>query len=142
MAVKESREIFIEASPDTIMAVLADVEALPSWSPVHKRVYVVDTYPDGRPHHVRVTVKVMGITDEQLLEYKWGRDWLVWDAVTATRERVQHAEYALEWGLDGTRVRFDLTFEPSLPIPAFLAKRAIDTFLVAAVEGLRKRVIG
>jgi ribosome-associated toxin RatA of RatAB toxin-antitoxin module len=112
MAMKESREILIDASPDAILAVLADVEALPSWSPVHKRVEVIDTHPDGRPHHVRMTVRVMGITDQQLLEYKWGPDWVVWDAVTATRERAQHAEYTLERGLEGTRVRFDLTFDP------------------------------
>jgi uncharacterized protein YndB with AHSA1/START domain len=142
MAMKESREILIDASPETILAVLVDVEALPSWSPVHKRAEVIDTYPDGRPHHVRMTVRVMGITDEQLLEYKWGPDWVVWDALAATRERAQHAEYTLQPGLDGTLVRFDLTFEPALPVPAFLADRANNTFLEAAVEGLRNRVIG
>jgi uncharacterized protein YndB with AHSA1/START domain len=142
MAMKEFREVLIEASPETILAVLADVEALPSWSPVHKRTQVIDTYPGGRPHHVRTTVKVMGITAEQFLEYRWGPDWLVWDSVTATRDRAQHGEYTLERLLDGTRVRFDLTFEPSLPVPAFLARRAVNAFLDAAVDGLRNRVIG
>ena len=66
--------MLIAAPPDAILAVLADVEVLPSWSPVHKRVEVINTYPDGRPHHVRLTVRVMGISDEQLLEYARGPD--------------------------------------------------------------------
>jgi uncharacterized protein YndB with AHSA1/START domain len=140
MAMKVSRDVIIDASPEKILTVLAAVEALPSWSVVHKRVKVVDTYDDGRPYHVRMTVKVMGITDEQLLEYHWGPDWLVWDAITATRERVQHGEYTLENTVDGTRVRFDLTDEPSLWIPAFLADRANKVFMKAAVEGLRDRL--
>ena len=42
------------------MDALADVEALPSYSPAYKRAEVVDRYEDGRPHHVRIAVKVLG----------------------------------------------------------------------------------
>jgi hypothetical protein len=34
----------------------------------------------GGPRHVKVTVKVIGIVDHELLEFHWGPDWLVWDA--------------------------------------------------------------
>jgi hypothetical protein len=37
VAVRTSREIVIEAPPEAIMNALADVEALPSYSSVHKR---------------------------------------------------------------------------------------------------------
>jgi uncharacterized protein YndB with AHSA1/START domain len=142
VAVRASREIVINAPPEAIMAVLADVGSVPSWSSVHKRAEVVDTYPDGRPHHVKVTVKVIGIVDEESLEYHWGSDWLVWDAQKTLIQHAQHVEYTLRRDApDTTRVRFDITLEPSAPLPEFLVKRARRAVLKAATEGLRNRVM-
>ncbi len=62
------------------MDALADIEGVPAWSPLHKHTEVVDRHPDGRPHHVKATFRIMGITDKELLEYHWGDDWMVWDA--------------------------------------------------------------
>lgn len=125
------------------MEALADIASVPSWSSVHKRAEVIDTYPDGRPHHVKVTVKVVGIVDKEVLEYHWGPDWLVWDAEKTVHQHGQHVEYTLRReGLDKTRVRFDITLEPSAPLPEFLINRARKKILNAATEGLRRRVTG
>ena len=98
------------------MEALADMDAVPSWSSVHKRVEVIDKYPDGRPHHVKVTIAVTGIHDTQLLEYHWGPDWMVWDAERTVQQHGQHGEYTLSRvGDDKTRVRFAITVEPSAP---------------------------
>lgn len=143
MAVRASREIVIDAPPEAIIEALADVESVPSWSSVHKRAEVLDTYPDGRPHHVKVTVKVVGIVDTEVLEYHWGRDWLVWDADKTVQQHAQHVEYTLHReGEDKTRVRFDITLEPWAPLPEFLVSRARKKVLRAATEGLRTRVMG
>ena len=91
------------------MDVLADVDALPSWSAIHKRAEIIDIYPDGRPHHVRVTIKVVGVTDKEMLEYHWGPDWVVWDAQKTFHQHAQHVEFNLTPDIDGTRVRFDVT---------------------------------
>ena len=125
------------------MEALADIASVPSWSSVHKQAEVVDTYPDGRPHHVSVTVKVLGLVDQELLEYHWGNDWMVWDANETFHQHGQHAEYTLQReGADKTRVRFDITLEPSAPLPEFLIKRGRRNVLNAATEGLRSRVMG
>ncbi len=125
------------------MEALADLDAVPSWSSVHKRAEVVDTYPDGRPHHVTVTIKVVGIVDTELLEYHWGPDWVVWDAKKTIQQHGQHGEYNLiREPDDKTRVRFTITVEPSAPLPEFLVKRARKKILHAALEGLRMRVMG
>ncbi|MBI3692968.1 MAG: SRPBCC family protein, partial [Mycolicibacterium aromaticivorans] len=55
MAVRASREIVIDAPPEAILDAIADIEAAPTWSSVHKHVHVVDRYPDGRPRRVKVT---------------------------------------------------------------------------------------
>jgi uncharacterized protein YndB with AHSA1/START domain len=143
MAVRASREIVIDAPQEAIMEALADIASVPSWSSVHKRAEVVDTYPDGRPHHVSVTVKVLGLVDQELLEYHWGNDWMVWDANETFHQHGQHAEYTLRReGADKTRVRFDITLEPSAPLPEFLIKRGRRNVLNAATEGLRSWVMG
>lgn len=125
------------------MEALADVGALSAWSPVHKRIEVLDSYPDGRPHHVKATIKVLGLVDNEILEYHWGPDWVVWDAENTFQQHGQHIEYTLKReGVDKTRVRFDITVEPSGPIPEFIVKRASKIVLDAATAGLREQVMG
>ena len=143
VAVQASREVVIDPPPEVILEALADVGSVPSWSPVHKRAEVIDSYPDGRPHHVKVTVRIVGIVDTEVLEYHWGPDWLVWDADKTLQQHAQHVEYTLQReSEDKTRVRFDITLEPSAPIPEFLVNRARKKVLYAATEGLRRRVMG
>jgi hypothetical protein len=142
VAVQASREIVIDAPPEVILDALADIGSVPSWSSVHKRAAVIDTYPDGRPHHAKVTVKVIGIVDQQVLEFHWGPDWMVWDARKTVHQHGQHVEFTLHReGVDSTRVRFEITLEPSAPLPDFLVKRARKKVLSSATEGLRDFVM-
>ncbi|WP_082929741.1 SRPBCC family protein [Mycobacterium sp. 1164966.3] len=141
MAVQASREIVIDAPPDVIMQALGEVDVLSEWSPLHKRVEVLDRYPDGRPHHVKATVKIMGLVDNEVLEYHWGPDWVVYDVKETFQQRGQHIEYRVQpEGVDKSRVRFDITVDPSGPIPGFIVKRATKVVLDAATEGLRNWV--
>lgn len=78
------------------MEALADVGVLASWSPLHKQVEVIDYYPDGRPHHVRATVKILGLVDKEVLEYHWGPDWVCWDADQTFQQHGQHIEYTVK----------------------------------------------
>ncbi|KKW63022.1 SRPBCC family protein [Mycolicibacterium elephantis] len=142
MAVRASREVVFEAPKDAILDALADIEAVPSWSSVHKRAEVLDRHPDGRPHHVKATFKIMGITDKEVLEYHWGDNWVVWDAKATLQQRGQHGEYNLTpVGEDRTRVRFDIIIDLAAPIPEFLLRRAKKMVLDVATENLRQRVM-
>ena len=47
MAVKESREVVIEASPEEILDVVADVEAMPEWSSIHQSAEVLERDATG-----------------------------------------------------------------------------------------------
>jgi hypothetical protein len=140
MAVRASREVLFDASPEAILDALADIDEVPTWSTLHRSAEVVDRHPDGRPHHVKATVKIMGITDKEMLEYHWGDDWMVWDAQDTFQQRGQHGEYKLVREGDRTRVRFDLIIDLAAPIPEFLLRRAKKMVLEAAVDRLRNRV--
>jgi hypothetical protein len=142
VAVQVSGEVVIDAPPDVILEALADVGSVPLWSSVHKKAEVIDTYPDGRPHHVKVTIKVIGPADHELLEYHWGPDWLVWDATKTVQQHGQHVEYTLQReGEARTRVHFAVTMEPAAPYPEFLINRARKKVIKAATEGLRDFVM-
>jgi hypothetical protein len=71
------------------MDALADVEALLSYTPAYRRVEVLDRYDDGRPHRARLAVRVLGRLDEEILEFRWGPDWLVWDAEQTKQQYAQ-----------------------------------------------------
>jgi hypothetical protein len=142
MAVRASREVVFEASPEAILDALADIESVPTWSSVHKHAEVLDRHPDGKPRHVKATFKIMGITDKEVLEYNWGPRWMVWDAKETFNQRSQHVEYNLTpEGDDKTRVRFDIILDLAAPVPEFLIKRAKKIVLEVATESLRKQVM-
>jgi hypothetical protein len=142
VAVQASREVVIDAPPELILGALADIGSVPTWSSVHKRAEVIDRYPDGRPHHVKVSIRVSGIIDHEVLEYHWGPDWVVWDAQKTLQQHAQHVEYTMQRETEErTRVRFEITLEPSTPIPEFLVNRARKKILYAATEGLRRKVM-
>jgi hypothetical protein len=91
---------------------------------------------------VKATLKIMGISDKEVLEYHWGPRWMVWDAVDTFQQRGQHVEYNLTpEGEDKTRVRFDIIMDLAAPVPEFLIKRAKKIVLDIATECLRKRVM-
>ena len=144
MAVRASREIEIEAPLDAIIDALADVDAMPSWSSMYKHVDVVDRYSDGRPHHVRAAIKLLGFADEEILEFRWGPDWVVWDADRTTHQHGLHVEFTLRQDVPETTtwVRIDITAEPEALIPNFLIRKAAVTVLDDAAVGLRNNVLG
>lgn len=141
MAVTDSREVVIEATPEEIFDVIADVESASSWSSQYQSAQVLDTYPDGRPKRVKMKIKAAGITDEQEVEYRWTEDTAAWTLIKAGQLRSQDASYTLTPVGDKTRVRFEITIDPSVPLPGFLLKRTMKGAMETATDGLRKQVL-
>ncbi len=141
MAVSDSREVVIEASPDEILDVIADVESTPSWSSQYQSAEVLDTHDDGRPRQVKMKVKAAGLTDEQVVEYTWAGETVSWTLVSAGQLKSQDAIYTLTPEGDKTRVRFEITVDPAVPIPGFILKRAMKGAMETATDGLRKQVL-
>jgi ribosome-associated toxin RatA of RatAB toxin-antitoxin module len=141
MAVSDSREIVIEATPDEIMDVLFDLESLPEWSSTHQKVEVLERDDQGRPSKSRQVVKIVGVSDEQVLDYSVHDDGVSWTLVSAKQQRAQEGRYTLTPEGDSTRLRFELTVDPTLPVPGFLVKRGAKGLMETATEGLRKRVL-
>jgi ribosome-associated toxin RatA of RatAB toxin-antitoxin module len=141
MAIKESREIVIEASPEEVLDVIADLESLTEWSAPHQSSEVIKRGDDGRPSVAKMKVKAAGITDEQVVAYTWGDNTVSWTLVSANQQRAQDATYTLTPEGNNTRVKFDITIDPLVPLPGFLIKRTIKGVVDTSTEGLRKRVL-
>lgn len=141
MAVNDSREVVIEATPAQILDVIADVESTPSWSPQYQSAEILETHPDGRPRRVKMKVKAAGLTDEQVVEYTWTDSSASWTLVSAGQLKSQDATYTLTQDGTKTKVRFEITVDPSVPLPGFVLKRAMKGAMETATDGLRKQVL-
>lgn len=141
MATSDSREVVIEATPEEIFAVVADVESTPTWSPQYQKAEIVDTDDEGRPRTVRQTVKTVGITDVLTVEYTWEPTKVSWVLLKASQLKSQKCSYTLTPQGDATKVRFDITVELAIPLPGFILKKVMKGALDVATDGLRKQVL-
>jgi ribosome-associated toxin RatA of RatAB toxin-antitoxin module len=141
MATSDSREVVIEASPEEILDVIADVEDTPTWSPQYQKSEVLEAYDNGRPKRVKMKIKTAGISDEQVVEYTWSGDVVSWTLISAGQLKAQDASYTLTPDGDKTKVRFDISIDLAIPLPGFVLKRAMKGGVETATEGLRKQVL-
>ncbi|HTQ18274.1 SRPBCC family protein [Mycobacterium sp.] len=140
MAVIETREIVIEATPDEILNVLYDIETLPEWSFSHKKVEVLERDDEGHPTRSRQFVKIVGITDEQILVYSVHDDGVSWTLESAKSQKGQTGRYTLTPQGDSTKVHFRLMVDLTIPVPGFLVRQGAKGVMDTATKGLRKRV--
>lgn len=141
MAINETREVVIEASPQEILDVIADLDTVTEWSPAHQSTEVLERDAGGRPAKVKMKVKAAGITDEQVIAYTWGENKVSWTLVSSSQQRSQDASYTLTPDGEATRVKFDISVDPVVPLPGFVLKRAVKGTIDTGTEGLRKRVL-
>lgn len=141
MAITEARDVTIEATLDEIMDILVDLESLTEWSSAHQKVEVLERDDEGRPTKSRQVVKVVGVNDEQVLDYTVHDDGVSWTLVSSKQQRAQQGRYTLTPNGDSTDVHFELTVDPVVPLPGFLIKRGAKGLMDTATDGLRKRVL-
>ena len=138
MAVSASHEVTIEATPEEIMDVIADLAQTPVWSPQYTKAEVLDTYENGRPKQAKMTIKAAGMADDQILEYTWTDLTGSWVLIRSSSLKKQEAKYKLPPAGNKTKVKFEITVDPVVPIPGFLLKRSVSGGAETATEGLKK----
>ncbi len=142
MAITEVREVMIEAAPDEVMSVLVDMESLPRWSSAHQDIEVLERDTEGRPSRARQVVKIVGVSDEQVLEYAFDDGGVSWTLVSSNQQRAQQGRYTLTpQGDSSTLVHFELTVDLIAPLPGFLIRQGAKGLMDTATKGLRKRTL-
>ncbi|MEV7779124.1 SRPBCC family protein [Kitasatospora sp. NPDC088351] len=144
MAEHTRSSITIDATPATVMAVIADFAAYPAWTGEVKEIEVLGTAEDGRAAEVRLLLDAGAIRDEHVLAYTWDGDREVsWTLVRSQMLRSLDGSYTLA-PLDGgrTEVTYQLAVDVKIPMLGMIKRKAEKVIIDRALAGLKKRVEG
>jgi ribosome-associated toxin RatA of RatAB toxin-antitoxin module len=144
MADRTESSIDIHASPERVMAVIADLARYPEWSDGVKTVEILTEYEDGRPADARFVVDAGAIKDTYELEYDWDENRSVaWTLTTGQMLKGLDGSYTLTGNGDGsTTVVYQLTVDVSIPMIGLIKRKAEKVIVDTALRGLKERVEG
>jgi len=141
VADQTSASIDIAATPDEVMAVIADFPAYPQWVDSMKSAEVLTTSA-GHPSTVRMVLDHPLVKDDYVLGYTWRSQDVSWKLVQGTLLKAMDGSYRLEQSGQGTRVTYTLTVDVNMPMIGMFKRKAEKTIIDGALKGLKKRVEG
>ncbi len=143
MADQTESSIIIDASPQQVMAVIADLAAYPQWSDGISSVTVLAVYEDdNRPADARFVLDSGAIKDTYELEYDWDGDARVsWTLTKGGMLTALDGTYELTDNGDGTTtVHYRLAVDVKIPMIGMIKRKAEKVIVDTALKGLKKRV--
>jgi ribosome-associated toxin RatA of RatAB toxin-antitoxin module len=132
----------IDASPETLYDVAADVAAYPEWASGVKEVEILALDSDGRVDRARFVLEGFVKEIEYVLKYSHDRpNNLSWVAEESDDLEMLEGSYQFSKSdSEATEVVYSLTVEPKFIIPGFIRRQAEKQIVSSALRGLRKRV--
>jgi ribosome-associated toxin RatA of RatAB toxin-antitoxin module len=142
MAEQSTQSIEVDASPERVMAVIADFPAYPEWAKAVRETEVLAENADGSAKQVRLTLDAGPIKDVYTLEYDWEAGGLAvsWRLVKGQMQKAQNGRYQLEPSSGGTKVTYTLSVELALPMIGLLRRKAEKMVMDTALKELKRRV--
>jgi uncharacterized membrane protein len=127
MAETATEYIAIDAPPERVWDVAADVEHYPDWAKDIKDVVVRSRDDQQRPLEVEFRASALGRSTHYTLAYDYAEapNVLSWRMLKGDIQRT--IEGAYHFGADGkggTVVKYDLVIELASPLPGFVKRRA------------------
>lgn len=133
----------IDASPEDLYDVAADVATYPEWASGVKEVEVLESDESGRVERARFVLDVGVKEIEYVLRYTHDRPKVLsWVAEDSSDLKALEGSYQFEQTNGATEVVYSLTVEPNFTFPGFLRRQAEKQIVTTALRGLRKRVTG
>ena len=150
MADNVSESVKINASPEEVMAVIAQLEDYPNWGEGFTAVEIKSTHGDGAAKDVAFSITTPMGKDTYELAYVWtGSDGVSWtlnsdDAGKPKSSMMKKliGSYTLKADGAGTKVTYALEIDPKIPMMGFMKKKAAAAIVDQALNGLKKRVEG
>jgi ribosome-associated toxin RatA of RatAB toxin-antitoxin module len=142
VAEKTSQTIHIEADPDTVLKVIADIDSYPQWISEYKESEVQERGADGYPKTVRFVMDAGVIKDTMVMSYRWPADHnsLSWTLVSSSLLRALEGSYRLTPKGSGTDVTYELSVDLAMPMIGLLKRKAERRLTDTALKDLKKRV--
>jgi len=134
-------QLEIDASPEALYEVAADVASYPDWATGVKEVEVLDLDEEGRVDRARFVLEGFVKEIEYVLKYTHNfPDSLSWSAEESPDLKMLEGSYTFTPVEDATEVVYSLSVETKFTIPGFLRRQAEKQIVTTALRGLRKRV--
>ena len=142
MAETTTQTIYIDADPDTVMDVIADIGSYPDWVSEYKATEVLETDDQGFPVRARLTLDAMPLKDTMVVRYQWppGRRECRWTLESSSVLKSQEGAYLLAPKGSGTEVTYELAVDLNIPMIGMLKRKAEKRIIDAALKDLKKRV--
>lgn len=139
MTQRATESIIVNASPETIFAVVADFEHYADWVSDLKRIEVVSRDEEGRALDVEFRAAAFGRSTTYTLEYDYAKapHELSWRQVRGDLTETLDGSYRFEADGDETRVTYELEVELLVPIPTFIKSRAAYRIQTQALQELK-----
>jgi ribosome-associated toxin RatA of RatAB toxin-antitoxin module len=142
MAERTFSTLEIDATPEELYDVAADVAVYPDWASGVKEVEVLDVDSEGRVDRARFVLEGFVKEIEYVLKYTHDRPQVLsWVAEESDDLKMLEGSYQFGPAEDGaTEVVYSLSVEPNFVIPGFIKRQAEKQIVTTALRGLRKRV--
>ena len=139
MTPRATESITVNASPETIYAVVTDFEHYADWVSDLKRIEVVTRDDQGRALEVEFRAAAFGRSTTYTLHYDYAQapSELSWRQVQGDLTKTLNGRYKFEAHGDDTKVTYDLEVELLVPIPTFIKSRAAYRIQTQALRELK-----
>jgi ribosome-associated toxin RatA of RatAB toxin-antitoxin module len=141
VAEKTAQTIFIEADPDTVMGVIADIGSYPEWVSEYTEAEVQEADADGYPKVARMVLDATVLKDTLVFSYDWPDDRrsVRWSLVSSSLLKALDGQYRLSPKGSGTEVTYELSVELGIPMIGLLKRKAERRLTDTALKDLKKR---
>lgn len=132
----------MNASPEAVYRVVADIERYEEWVSDLKRVEVLARDDAGRPLEVEFRAAAFGRSTTYTLRYDYAEAprAISWRQTEGDLTSLLNGEYRFEPSNGRTRVTYALEVELRVPIPSFVKARAATRIQSQALRELKARV--
>ncbi|MGH3624343.1 MAG: SRPBCC family protein [Sciscionella sp.] len=142
MADESTQSIVIDATPAQIMDVIADFPSYPQWANAIKQTEVLESFDDGLPKQVRLTIDQGPVKDQYTLRYEWAADGMSvrWSLVRGQMQKAQNGSYTLRPQGESTEVTYRLSVQLVIPMIGLLRRKAEKVIMDTALKELKRQV--
>ncbi len=135
-----SKTVEVEASAETIMAIVADFESYPQWNEEIKGCWVLARYTDGRPSQLRLDVVVQGQAGTFITAVYYPGDNQIYTMLQqGDFFAKQEQKFSVVPMGPTSLLTVDLDVETTMPIPKQMVKKAIGDTLDYLADNLKSR---
>ena len=139
MTQRATESITVNASPETIYAVVTSFEHYADWVSDLKRIDVVSRDDQGRGLEVEFRAAAFGRSTTYTLHYDYSKAprELSWRQIQGDLTETLNGRYTFDADGDETKVTYDLEVELLVPIPTFIKSRAAYRIQTQALRELK-----